>query len=78
VPKIVTAYVPAQLPAAACRISGKAAYYLGEYASAVDHFDSATALDGESLPAWEGLAFTQIAMGEVSKAIETYHKLVSD
>jgi tetratricopeptide (TPR) repeat protein len=59
------------------RIAGKAAYYLGEYVSAVDHFRSAIELNGQVLPAWEGLAFTQIALGEIEKAIETYQKLVS-
>lgn len=59
------------------RIAGKAAYFLGEYAGAVDHFQTAIGLNGQVLPAWEGLASTQIALGDTEKAIETYQKLVS-
>eukprot|EP00884_Botryococcus_braunii_P003748 jgi/Botrbrau1/13374/Bobra.0194s0006.2 len=58
-------------------IAGKAAYYLGEYVSAADHFRTAIELNGQVLPAWEGLAFTKIALGEIEKAIETYQKLLS-
>jgi tetratricopeptide (TPR) repeat protein len=58
------------------RLAGKAAYYLGEYKSAAEQFEMAIKVNDKVLPAWEGLAFTQLGSGAIPAALGTYLKLV--
>lgn len=58
------------------RLAGKAAYYLGEYQTAAEHFERAIKVNEKVLPAWEGLAFTQLGSGATPAALATYLKLV--
>ena len=60
-----------------CSLAGKAAFALGDNESAEEAFEKATTLDSISLPAWEGIAETEVVEGNLSKAVETYRKLVS-
>jgi len=59
------------------RLAGKAAFALGDNESAEEAFEKATTLDSIALPAWEGVAETEVVEGNLSKAVETYRKLVS-
>ena len=57
-------------------LAGKAAFALGDNESAEEAFEKATTLDSIALPAWEGVAETEVVEGNLSKAVETYRKLV--
>ncbi len=59
------------------RYAGKAAYYTGDYKKAQEEHKSAISLNGESLPAWEGLAECQLAAREGDAAVETFEHLVT-
>ena len=58
------------------RLAGKASFALGDNESAEEAFEKATELDAVALPAWEGKAETEVMENNLSKAVETYRKLV--
>ncbi len=57
-------------------MAGKASFALGDNESAEEAFEKATELDAVALPAWEGKAETEVMENNLSKAVETYRKLV--
>lgn len=57
-------------------LAGRACYYGGDPTAASLHFHAATQLDDAGLPAWEGVALTQVASGDYLGAAKTYEELV--
>ncbi len=57
-------------------LAGRACYYGGDPTAASLHFRAATQLDDAGLPAWEGVALTQVASGDYLGAAKTYEELV--
>ena len=57
-------------------LAGRACYYGGDPTAASSHFRAATQLDDAALPAWEGVALTQVAAGDYLGAAKTYEELV--
>ena len=57
-------------------LAGRACYYGGDPTAASSHFRAATQLDDAGLPAWEGVALTQVAAGDYLGAAKTYEELV--
>ena len=57
-------------------LAGRACYYGGDPTAASSHFRAATQLDDAGLPAWEGVALTQVASGDYLGAAKTYEELV--
>jgi len=57
-------------------LAGKACYYGGDPTAAASHFRAAAQLDDAGLPAWEGVALTQVASGDYLGAAKTYEELV--
>lgn len=57
-------------------LAGRACYYGGDPTAASSHFRAATQLDDAALPAWEGVALTQVASRDYLGAAKTYEELV--
>ena len=57
-------------------LAGKACYYGGDPTAAALHFRAARSSTTPGLPAWEGMALTQVASGDYLGAAKTYEELV--
>ena len=58
------------------RVAGRAAYHKGNLPLAESEYRHAADADESKLPAWEGLANVEMALGHTKQAAEIYVRLV--